>query len=193
MFLPGPQGPGYDYVTALTNLRDKIAELSAVQQQQRGHSSQLGSGLQFWRRNKSNVFFVFTMYAMSTASVISAVMAESRLQSDKLLEQHEQQQLRKTISRLEQQVQRQQQLIGSLQDAVQQHRPGWWQGSGPIRQQLLQRLQDWQTGVDAAVQEPGPSAASSSSGGGSSSSNHAPQPDKEFGVRVGRLGSGFII
>lgn len=80
MSLPGPQGPGYDYVTALTNLRDKIAELSAVQQQQRGHSSQLSSGLQFWRRNKSNVFFVFTMYAMSTASVISAVMAESRLQ-----------------------------------------------------------------------------------------------------------------
>lgn len=80
MSLPGPQGPGYDYVTALTNLRDKIAELSAVQQQQRGHSSQLSSGLQFWRRNKSNMFIVFTMYAMSTASVISAVMAESRLQ-----------------------------------------------------------------------------------------------------------------
>jgi hypothetical protein len=80
MSLPGPPGQGYDYVTALTNLRDKIADLSTVQQQQRGSNSRLSRGLQLWRHNRSNVFFVFTMYAMSTASVISAVMAESRLQ-----------------------------------------------------------------------------------------------------------------
>jgi hypothetical protein len=80
MSLPSGQGPGYDYVTALTNLRDKIAELSTTQQQQRGNSSTLSAGLQFWKSNRSNIFFVFTMYAMSTASVISAVMAESRLQ-----------------------------------------------------------------------------------------------------------------
>jgi hypothetical protein len=80
MSLPGPPGQGYDYITALTNLRDKIAELSIVQQQQRGSGSRLSAGLQFWRRNRSNVFVVFTMYAMSTASVISAVMADSRLQ-----------------------------------------------------------------------------------------------------------------
>jgi hypothetical protein len=83
MSLPGPPGQGYDYVTALTNLRDKIAELSTVQQQLRGSGSRLSTGLQFWRHNRSNVFFVFTMYAMSTASVISAVMAESRLQVGK--------------------------------------------------------------------------------------------------------------
>lgn len=81
MSLRGPQGgPGYDFVTALTNLRDKIQELSAVQQQYQGQQTQLSSGLRFWRHNKSNIFFIFTMYAMSTASVVSAMMAESRLQ-----------------------------------------------------------------------------------------------------------------
>ncbi|KAF6261337.1 hypothetical protein COO60DRAFT_794607 [Scenedesmus sp. NREL 46B-D3] len=201
MSLPGPPGQGYDYAAALVNLRDKIAELSTAQQQQRGQGSRLSSGLQLWRHNRSNVFFVFTMYAMSTASVISAVMAESRLQSDRLLERHEQQQLQQTISRLKQQVQRHQQLIGSLQEAVQQHRPGWWQGSGPITQQLLQRLKDWHAAaadVGLQVQEAGSGAAgggasSNSSSSSSSSSKGAPEPDKEFGVRVGQLGRGFII
>jgi hypothetical protein len=44
-----------------------------------------------------------------------------------------------------------------------------------------------------ALQEAAAFGTESQAGSSSSSSSEAPQPDKEFGVRVGQLGRGFII
>lgn len=70
----------YDFTAAITSLSDKIQELSRIKQQQLGGSGILNSGLRYWRKNKSSLFFIFTMYSVSAGAVLAAMMSESRLQ-----------------------------------------------------------------------------------------------------------------
>lgn len=78
-----PPGAPYDYVGALEGLQAKIAQLRSLQQQAAAATaprSRLGAALGFLRQHRSSLLLVFAMYSMSTASVVAAIMAESRLQ-----------------------------------------------------------------------------------------------------------------
>lgn len=70
----------YDFTTAINNLSLKIHELSSIRQQQQGTPGIITAALRYWRQNKSNLLFIFTMYSVSTAAVLAAMFAESRLQ-----------------------------------------------------------------------------------------------------------------
>lgn len=70
----------YDYKTAFTNLQRKIQQLDSIKEQHQGQSTPLGRGLYFIRQHRGSLLLLFAMYSMSTASVVSAVIAENRLQ-----------------------------------------------------------------------------------------------------------------
>jgi hypothetical protein len=86
------QPASYDYKTAFTNLQRKIQLLSSIKEQHQGQSSPLGRSLYFFRQHRGSLLLLFAMYSMSTASVVSAIMAEKRLQVSHQQQQQQQQQ-----------------------------------------------------------------------------------------------------